>query len=91
MQRKIITKNDVGFALASGGSPCLCHISHDLSKMFGRKKNAFATYSKSKPLQIPTKDHFPTPETPDDLWIPSSKDKPNSKQAAFPPVKAKGK
>lgn len=91
MQRKIITKNDVGFALASAGSPCLCHISHDLSKMFGRKKNAFATYSKSKPVQIATKDHFPTPETPDDLWIPSSKEKPNSKQAAFPPVKAKGK
>ena len=59
--------------------------------MFGRKKNAFATYSKSKPVQVATKDHFPTPETPDDLWIPSSKDKSNSRQAAFPPVKAKGK
>lgn len=68
----------------------LCHISHDLSTMFGRKMDAVATYSKSKPVQIATKDHFPTPETPDDFWIPSSKDKPNSKQIVFTPVKAKG-
>lgn len=58
---------------------------HDIKQtwcaMFGRKKTVVATYSKNRPVQITRNDHFLTPDTPEDLWAPSSKEK-RSKQDA---------
>ena len=56
--------------------------------MFGRKKSTVTTYSKTRPVQIAAKDHFLTPDTPDDLWIPSSNNK-ISKREIVPPLKGK--
>lgn len=42
--------------------------------LFGAtRKNAIATYSKNRPVQIAKKHHFLTPDTPEE-WIPSSKE-----------------
>lgn len=46
--------------------------------MFGRKK-VISTYSKNRPVQLTKKKHFLTPDTPEDSWTPSSKEK-SSKQ-----------
>lgn len=38
------------------------------------KKKTIATYSKNHPIQLPKKEHFLTPDTPEIDWLPSCKE-----------------
>lgn len=38
------------------------------------KKKTIATYSKNQPVQLPKKEHFLTPDTPEIDWLPRSKE-----------------